>query len=100
LLKNAADLTGEEKTKLEAILRRSKRLRSAYEWKEELRLIYEKSTTVEEGKIRLKEWLNKAQSVYCDAITTIRNHLDGICNYFINRTTIRQLSRTATSLLF
>lgn len=87
LLKNGEDLTGEEKTKLEAILSRSKRLRSAYGWKEELRLIYEKSTTVAEGKAWLEEWLDKAQSVYCDAITTIRNHLDGICNYFINRTT-------------
>jgi transposase len=87
LLKNGEDLTTEEKTKLEDILSRSSRLRSAYEWKEEFREIYEKSTTVEEGKIWLKEWLNKAQLVYCDAITTIRNHLDGICNYFINRTT-------------
>lgn len=87
LLKNGEDLTAEEKTKLESILSRSKRLRSAYEWKEEFREIYEKVTTVEEGKVRLSEWLNKAQSVYCAAITTIRNHLDGICNYFINRTT-------------
>lgn len=66
---------------------RSKRLRSAYEWKEEFREIYQTSTTVEEGKIRLEEWLLKAQSIYACAITTIRNHLDGICNYFINRTT-------------
>ena len=87
LLKNGEDLTEEEQTKLNNILRRSKRLRNAYEWKEEFREIYETSTTVEEGKLRLEEWLRKAQSVYCDAITTIRNHLDGICNYFINRTT-------------
>ncbi len=87
LLKNGEDLSEEEKRKLDDILSRSKRLRSAYEWKEEFREIYEKSTTVEEGKVRLSEWLNKAQLVYCEAITTIRNHLDGICNYFINRTT-------------
>lgn len=87
LLKNGEDLTTEETTKLVEILSRSKRLRSAYEWKEEFREIYQKSSTVEEGKIRLSEWLNKAQSVYCVAITTIRHHLDGICNYFINRTT-------------
>lgn len=86
-LKNGEDLTAEEKTQLEEILRRSKRLKSAYEFKEEFREIYEKNTTVEEGKVQLKEWLNKAQSVYCDATATIRNHLDGICNYFINRTT-------------
>lgn len=87
LLKNGENLTRKEKTKLEEILSRSKRLRSAYEWKEEFREIFEKSTNVEEGKLRLSEWLNKARAVYCDAITTIRNHIDGICNYFINRTT-------------
>lgn len=80
-------MTEEEKVKLEDILSRSKRLRNAYQWKEEFRDIYETSTTVSEGKLRLKEWLVKAQAVYSDAITTIRNHLDGICNYFINRTT-------------
>jgi len=42
---------------------------------------------VEEGKLRLEEWLCKSQAIYSDAITTIRNHLAGICNYFINRTT-------------
>lgn len=87
LLKNGEDLTEEEQIKLNDMKRRSKRLRSAYEWKEEFREIYETSTTVEEGKNRLEEWLRKAQSVYCDAIITIRNHLNGICNYFINRTT-------------
>ena len=87
LLKNGEDLTRSEKTKLEEILSRSSRLRSAYECKEEFRDIFEKSTNVEEGKLRLEEWLNKARAVYCDAITTVRNHIDGICNYFINRTT-------------
>lgn len=87
LLKNGEDLTEEQQTKLDEILRHSKRLRSAYEWKEEFRKIYQTSTTVEEGKIRLAEWLVKAQSIYCDAVTTIRNHFQGICNYFINRTT-------------
>lgn len=87
LLKNGENLNESEQTKLEDILSHSKRLRSAYEWKEEFREIYETSTTVEEGKIRLQQWLCKAQAVYCDAITTIRNHLEGICNYFIHRTT-------------
>ena len=87
LLKNNDALTESEQIKLEDILSRSSRLRSAYEWKEEFREIYETSTTVEEGKSRLKEWLDKAQAVYRDAITTIRNHLEGICNYFIHRTT-------------
>lgn len=87
LLKNNENLTESEKAKLKTILNRSERLGNAYKWKEEFRDIYEMSTTVEEGKSRLEEWLGKAQTIYSDAITTIRNHLAGICNYFINRTT-------------
>lgn len=87
LLKNGKDLTEEETVKLEQILKRSRRLRKAYEWKEGLRAIYEQSLTVEEGKRQLLEWLRKAREVYGEAITTIQNHLDGIVNYFRNRTT-------------
>ncbi|NJL56195.1 transposase [bacterium] len=43
--------------------------------------------TVEEGKRQIQEWLNQARAVYNEVITTIRNHLDGISNYFRNRTT-------------
>ncbi|BAU44444.1 ISL3 family transposase [Leptolyngbya sp. O-77] len=87
LLKNGKDLTAEEKTKLEEILKRSKRLGKAYEWKEEFRAIYEQPLTVEEGKRQIQGWLDKARVVYREASTTIRNHLDGISNYFRNRTT-------------
>lgn len=87
LLKNGKDLTAEEKTKLEEILKRSKRLGKAYEWKEEFRAIYEQPLTVEEGKRQIQGWLDKARVVYSEASTTIRNHLDGISNYFGNRTT-------------
>lgn len=87
LLKNGQDLTLEEKVKLDQLLERSKRLAKAYQWKEEFRAIYEQSLTVEEGKHQLQEWLSKARTVYSEAITTIRNHLDGISNYFRNRTT-------------
>jgi len=87
LLKNGADLTEEQQVKLADILKHSKRLKLAYELKEEFRDIFESSQTVEAGKEQLLEWLTKARSVYCDVLTTIRNHLDGICNYFLNRTT-------------
>lgn len=87
LLRNGQDLTLEEKTKVEQLLQRSKRLEKAYKWKEEFRAIYEQSLTVKEGKHQIQEWLDKAQAVYTEAITTIRNHLDGIINYFRNRTT-------------
>ncbi|MDV2996874.1 MAG: ISL3 family transposase ISMae37 [Chroococcidiopsis sp. SAG 2025] len=87
LLKNGGELTLEETTKLEQILQHSQRLRKAYEWKEEFRAIYEKHLTVEEGQRQIEQWLHQARDVYCEAITTIRHHLNGICNYFRNRTT-------------
>jgi len=87
LLKNGKDLTPEEMEQLTSLLQKSKRLAKAYQWKEEFRAIYEQSLTVKEGKRQIKEWLDKAQAVYSEAITTIRNHLDGISNYFRNRTT-------------
>lgn len=87
LLKNGENLTQKETQKLEQILHCSKRLSKAYQWKEEFRAIYEKQLTVEEGKQQIQQWLNQAGDVYSEVITTIRTHLDGICNYFRNRTT-------------
>ena len=87
VLKNGQDLTASEKNKLFDILGQSTRLRIAYELKEEFRNIYETTRTVEEGKTKLEKWLDKAKVVYSDAITTIHNHFEGICNYFLNRTT-------------
>jgi transposase len=87
LLKNGKDLTCEEKEKLAQFLKCSKRLAKAYQWKEEFRAIYEQPLTVEEGKRQIRAWLGKARAVYSESVTTIRNHLDGICNYFRNRTT-------------
>lgn len=87
LLKNGVDLSEEEQIKLPSILKHSQRLKLAYELKEEFREIFETCTTVEEGKTYLFRWLKKARTVYCDVLTTIRNHLDGICNYFLSRTT-------------
>lgn len=87
LLKNGGDLTEAERIKLASIFKCSKRLKLAYELKEEFRDIFETCNTVEEGKAQLLLWLVKARTVYCDVLTTIRNHLDGICNYFLSRTT-------------
>jgi len=87
LLKNGGDLTEEEQTKLIPILNSSKRLKLAYELKEEFREIFETGDSVESGKEQLLLWLKKARAVYCDVLTTIRNHLDGICNYFLSCTT-------------
>lgn len=87
LLKNGVDLMESERIKLEVILSHSKRLRIAYDLKEEFREIFETCKTVEEGRNQLTKWLKKARFIYCDVLTMIRNHLDGICNYFLSRTT-------------
>jgi transposase len=82
LLKNGGDLTLEETTKLEQILQHSQRLRKAYEWKEEFCAIYEKHLTVEEGRRQIEQWLHQVRDVYCEAITTIRNHLRFFSNNY------------------
>jgi transposase len=87
LLKNGIDLSDEENKKLELILKQSERLRTAYELKESFRAIYESNLTVEEGKAKIELWIDKARKIYGSAITTITNHVEGICNYFLNRTT-------------
>lgn len=87
LLKNKKDLKEDEMQRLEIVLRQSKRLRKAYELKEEFREIYEEIQEREIGKQKIANWLCEAQSIYSDAVKTIQNHLDTICNYFLNRTT-------------
>lgn len=87
MLKNRENLSDKQEDRLAEILAHSKRLKRAYELKEEFRRIFEVTQSVTQGKEQLLEWLKKAQPIYCDVLTTIRNHLDGICNYFLNRTT-------------
>lgn len=87
LLKNKEDLNTDELAKLELVLKQSERLREAYELKEKFREIYEETQECEEGKRKIEKWLCEAQRIYSDAVKTIRNHLETICNYFLNRTT-------------
>jgi transposase len=87
LLKNSEDLEPEEKIKVQEILKRSVCLQIAYDMKEEFREIYENSKNVKSGRRLMEKWLRKAQVFYRKAVPTLRAHLDGICNYFINRTT-------------
>ncbi len=55
--------------------------------KEEFRDIYETSKTVKSGLNRMKKWLAQAQVFYWKIVQTICTHIEGICNYFISRTT-------------
>jgi len=49
--------------------------------------IYQTSERVTEGKERMIDWLESASELYGQVIQTINNHLAGIANYFISRTT-------------
>lgn len=87
LLRNGVDLDPEQIVKLAAVLEKSAILRIAYELKEEFRQIYETNHTVKSGRRQFDKWLRLADLFFNEATSTIRNHLDGICNYFISRTT-------------
>ena len=55
--------------------------------KERFRAIYECSQTLEVGRSLMEVWIEQASKLYNESIKTVKNHFDGICNYFINRTT-------------
>jgi len=55
--------------------------------KEEFREIYETNMTVKMAQKKLKTWLNYAPLFFQESASTIVNHFEGICNYFLNRTT-------------
>ncbi|PSB60735.1 hypothetical protein C7B79_24655 [Chroococcidiopsis cubana CCALA 043] len=70
-------------------MEKSECLKIAYQLQEEFRDIYETSKTVKTGRRKLETWLKVAQPFYGESVQTIWNHLDGICNYFRNRTKAR-----------
>jgi len=72
---------------LAVTLKKSECLRIAYELKEEFREIYETNITVKIAQVKFKDWLNHAQIFFKESTLTIVNHLEGICHYFVNRTT-------------
>jgi transposase len=87
LLSNRVNLNPLQIDKLELTLGKSECLRIAYEMKEKFREIYETNLTVKKGQKKIKEWLNHAQVFFRESASTIENHFEGICNYFLNRTT-------------
>lgn len=87
LLKNRCNLTVEEKKELQELLNSSPCLSIAYELKEELRDIYETSSTVQIGLTKLKKWLVYAQIIFGQTAQTLTRYAQEICHYFVNRTT-------------
>ncbi|HEY9295645.1 MAG TPA: transposase [Phormidium sp.] len=87
LLSNRSNLNVEQIQRLAITLKKSECLRIAYEMKEEFREIYETHMTLKIALVKFKDWLNHAQIFFKESTLTIVNHLEGICNYFANRTT-------------
>ena len=87
LLSNRINLEQDQIERLEIILKKSECLRIAYEMKEKFREIYETKMTVTIAQTEFKYWLNYAKIFFQESASTIVNHLEGICNYFLNRTT-------------
>lgn len=87
LLSNRINLEQAQIKKLEMTLKKSECLRIAYEMKEEFREIYETHMTVKIAQTEFKNWLNYASLFFQESASTIVNHFEGICNYFLNRTT-------------
>jgi transposase len=87
LLSNKEDLTKSEKEELSRLLKDYPILQIAHEIKEELREIYERTRTISGGTRKLRRWLKNAEVFYGEICETIRQHCEGICHYFINRTT-------------
>lgn len=87
LLKNNSNLTEAEQSELKQILKASPCLAIAYELKEELRDIYETTTTVKMGLRKLNKWLISAQVIFGKTASTLCHHLEDICHYFVQGTT-------------
>jgi transposase len=87
LLKNGVDLTAEEKLDLESLLNQSPCLKIADELKEELREIYETSTTSKMGRRKLEKWLTFAKCIFGQTAETLEKYIEEICHYFVSRTT-------------
>lgn len=87
LLSNRSNLNVEQIQRLAVTLKKSECLRIAYEMKEEFREIYETNMTVKIAQEKFKTWLNYASLFFKESASTIVNHFEGICNYFLNRTT-------------
>jgi transposase len=87
LLSNRINLEQDQIEKLEIVLKKSECLRIAYEMKEEFREIYETNMIATVAQTEFKDWLNYAKIFFQESASTIVNHFEGICNYFLNRTT-------------
>lgn len=92
-LKNEESLSPEEKQDLERLCRRFPRLGQIRAQRDGLRRLFEDSdvSTASQGREKLKTWIQQARALGLKALdrfcNTLENWLEGIANYFVNRST-------------
>lgn len=91
LVRNRSELSRAEQTKLQQLLDTDAQLRSAYLFKEEFRLIFEKLHDREQARRFLNAWILKVRyssnKYLLDFVTTLTNWFEPILNYFDKRVT-------------
>ncbi|MEP1080367.1 transposase [Leptolyngbya sp. PL-A3] len=87
LWKNREALSNKQWQQLDEGLKGFPCLRIVYEFKEELRQIYEHARTVQGAKRQFQRWIRIAGRFYQKSAQMIEQHWSGICNYFEHRTT-------------
>lgn len=91
LVRNRTELAPEEQTKLQHLLDADAQLRTAYLFKEEFRLIFEKLHDREQARRFLNAWMLKVRSsrnkYLLDFVKTLTNWFEQILNYFDKRIT-------------
>lgn len=91
LLKNAENLTVDEKKKLARAFLRAPQLKILYEHKEKFRLIFNQPLTREQGEIALNQWIEEAKKIknkYLDKFLYMLNDWKAyVLNYFTHRFT-------------
>ncbi|MBI4854905.1 MAG: ISL3 family transposase [Acidobacteria bacterium] len=86
---NPLDLEVEQKSQLEKLFSLSPSLKMAYDFREELTEIFDKSPSKIEARLSILSWAdrvkNSSLSCFDSFLTTLNNHLDSITNYFLDR---------------
>lgn len=87
--KNPLEIEPEAQEQLEKIFSLSVSLKQAYDFREELTSIFDKSPSKTEASFSILAWVArvKESSLTCfdSFLTTLNNHLDEITNYFLDR---------------
>lgn len=91
LLKNAENLTADQKKKLARVFLLSPQLKLIYEYKEKFRSIFDQHLTREHGEIELNRWIEEAKSMnnkYLNQFLYMLNDWkDSVLSYFTHRFT-------------